>query len=68
MTPYYKDPEIRAQIDDVLEANHIAVAYLGCDSTKTEREAVKLEERKSLRAIKHLDPEFIGRLITESDK
>lgn len=68
MTPYYQDKEIRAQIDAVLEANHIAVAYLGCDSTKTERETVKVEERKSLRAIKHLDPEFVNRLLTETDK
>jgi len=68
MTPYFTDPEVRAQIDAVLEANHIAVAYLGCDSTKTERENTKVEERKSLRAIKHLDPEFINRLIRDSDK
>lgn len=66
MTPYYTDPEIRAQIDAVLEANHIAVAYLGVESTKAERESTKVAERKSLRAIKHLDPEFINRLISES--
>ena len=40
-TPYWNDPEVRKQIDDVLRACAGRFAALGQDSTKAEREAAK---------------------------
>ena len=55
-TPYWNDSEVRKQIDDVLRACAGRFAALGQDSTKAEREAAKVQERKELRSVKHLDP------------
>ena len=66
-SPYHTDPLIREQIDKVLHQNVKMFQNLGVSSPKSERSAVKVQERKNLRAIKELDPEFIGSLLAASD-
>lgn len=66
-SPYYTDPLIREQVDKVLHQNVKMFQNLGVSSTNSERNAVKVQERKNLRAIKELDPEFIGFLLASSD-
>lgn len=53
-------------IDCVLKQNATLFQNLGTDSSKSEYEKAKLEERRKLRRIEHLDPEKIGRLIKDS--
>lgn len=67
-TPYYQDAKVREQIDTVLHTNVKLFQNLGTGSTKTERQAARVQERKNLRAVKHLDPAFIGFLLDASDE
>lgn len=53
-------------IDCVLRQNATLFQNLGSDSSKKEYQNAKLEERRKLRRIEHLDPEKIGRLIKDS--
>jgi hypothetical protein len=55
-------------IDKVLHENAKLFQNLGTDSTKSEVQAAKVLERKNLRAVIQEDPEFIKRLLAESDK
>ena len=55
-------------IDEVLETNAQLFQQLGTDSTKAEVQAVKVQERKNLRAIRAEDPELVGRLLNDGDK
>jgi hypothetical protein len=55
-------------IDKVLEQNAQLFQNLGIDSTKAEVQAAKVQERKNLRAVLNENPEFIKRLLAESDK
>lgn len=66
-SPYHTDPLIREEIDKVLHHNVKMFQNLGVSSTKSERNAVKVQERKNLRAVRDLDPEFIGSLLDHSD-
>jgi len=66
-SPYHTDPLIREEIDKVLHENVKMFQNLGVSSTKSERSAAKVQERKNLRAVKDLDPEFIGALLDHSD-
>ena len=56
------------EVDKVLERNAQLFQQLGTDSTKTEVNAAKVQERKNLRSIRHYDPELIDRLLADGDK
>lgn len=66
MSSYHDNKEVRRQIDFVLHKNAILFQNLGIESSKTEKETARLEERKNLREVKHLDPDFIERLLLDS--
>jgi len=55
-------------IDEVLERNAQLFQNLGTDSTKAEINAAKVQERKNLREVKHIAPDFIAMLLAEADK
>lgn len=56
------------EVDKVLERNAQLFQNLGTDSTKTEVNAAKVQERKNLRSIRHYNPELIDRLLADGDK
>lgn len=56
------------EIDEVLERNAKLFQNLGTDSTKTEVNAAKVQERKNLRSVRHYAPELIDRLLLDGDK
>lgn len=56
------------EIDKVLERNAQLFQNLGTDSTKTEVNAAKVQERKNLRSVRHYAPELIDRLLLDGDK
>jgi len=56
------------EIDQVLERNAQLFQNLGTDSTKTEVQAAKVQERKNLKSVRHYDPELIDRLLIDGDK
>lgn len=62
---YYSNPEIRLQIDDVLHQNAMIFQQLGTGSSKTSIESAKAQEKRNLKAIRHLDPSFIDGLLYE---
>ena len=55
-------------IDKVLEENAKLFQQLGIDSTKSEVQAAKVQERKNLRAVRDEAPELIARLLADGDK
>lgn len=63
---YYGCDAIKKEIDAVLHQNAIDRQNLGVSSTKKQKEEVALAERKRLRAVRHLDPDKIDRLIKEN--
>ena len=65
MSEYHENKEVRDAIDAVLHKNVQIYQNLGVSSTKTEKYAAGVEERNGLRAVRHLDPEFIDFLIKE---
>ena len=65
MGEYYKNKEVKAKIDAVLHANAMLFQNLGKSSTKAEREAAGVAERKALREILDLDREMITMLLAE---
>lgn len=56
------------EIDEVLERNAQLFQNLGTDSTKTEVNAAKVQERKNLRSVRHYAPDLIDRLLVDGDK
>lgn len=62
---YYKDPEVRAQIDKVLETNARMFANLGNTSTPDEIKWAKNKERQRLKRVQHLDPVTVGSMLIE---
>jgi len=56
------------EIDEVLHRNAQLFQNLGIDSTKTEKAAAKVQERKNLRSVRHYAPELIDRLLNDGDK
>lgn len=56
------------EIDEVLERNAKMFQQLGIDSTKAEKQAAKVQERKNLRSVRHYAPELVDRLINDGDK
>lgn len=56
------------QIDKALERNAQLYQNLGTDSTKAEKNAARVQERKNLRAVREIAPEYIDRLLYASDK
>jgi len=56
------------EIDEVLHRNAQLFQQLGLDSTKTEKAAAKVQERKNLRSVRHYAPELIDRLLNDGDK
>jgi len=56
------------EIDEVLHRNAQLFQQLGIDSTKTEKAAAKVQERKNLRSVRHYAPELIDRLLNDGDK
>ena len=56
------------QIDKALERNAQLYQNLGTDSTKAEKNAARVQERKNLRAVREIAPEHIDRLLYASDK
>jgi len=56
------------EIDQVLERNAQLFQNLGTDSTKTEVQAAKVQERKNLKSVRHYDPELVDRLLIDGDK
>lgn len=65
-TPYYTDTEVRKTIDEVLHTNVRIFQNLGVSSSKLDRQKARVEERKNLREVKELDPDFIGFLLSNS--
>ncbi len=63
---YHDNSEHKRIIDCVLERNANIFQNLGIDCSKHQYEKAKLEERRRLRKIAHLDEEKIGRLIKDS--
>ena len=59
----YADMKAQQEIDRVLQENAMLFQNLGVDSTKTERNEAKAQEKRNLKAIKHLDPDKIDRLL-----
>lgn len=57
----------KEKIDKVLHINAMLYQNLGKDSTKAEKQAAKIQERKNLREIKDLNPELIDFLLKASD-
>jgi len=64
---YYSNIEVRKQIDEALRLNAVMFANLGTDCSKGEIEKAKVQERKNLREVKHLDPQFIEMLLVACD-
>ncbi len=64
-TRYYKEPKVREQIDEVLQANARMFANLGNTSTPNEVQQAKAKERERLKGIKHLDPVTVGSLLID---
>lgn len=67
MMSYYTNIEVRKQIDEILRLNAIMFANLGTDCNKGEIEKAKVQERRNLREIKHLDPQFVDMLLQACD-
>lgn len=63
---YYNDPSVKMQIDEVLHRNVMLFQQLGTNSSKSEVQAAKTQEKKNLRAVRHLDPSFIDGLLYEA--
>lgn len=63
---YNNNKEHKKIIDCVLMRNAIMYTNLGTDCPRSEYDKAKLEERRRLRKIQHLDPDKIGRLIKDS--
>lgn len=63
---YYNSKADKAIIDCVLQQNAKLFQNLGTDCSKADYEKAKLEERRKLRKIQHLDQEKIARLIKDS--
>jgi len=64
---YYTDMNVRERIDSVLKANASMFANLGMGCSKSEIEKAKVQERKNLREVKHLDPTFVDTLLLACD-
>lgn len=62
---YYKDKEVREQIDQVLEKNARMFANLGNTSTPDEVKWAKNKERQRLKRVQHLDPVTVGSMLLE---
>ena len=62
-TPYYTEPKVRAEIDEVLHECAKIFQNLGVSSTKKERTEAKAEERRLLKSVRSLDPKFIDLLL-----
>ncbi|QDP47312.1 MAG: hypothetical protein Unbinned4388contig1000_31 [Prokaryotic dsDNA virus sp.] len=62
---YYNCGKIRKAIGDVMKENAIARTNLGSDSTLTEKREAVAAEKRSLKAIRHLDPEYVDVLLAE---
>jgi len=56
------------EVDEVLKRNAQLFQNLGLDSTKTEINAAKVQERKNLRSVRRYAPELIDRLLVDGDK
>lgn len=63
---YHDNKEHKKIIDCVLRQNAVSFTNLGTDSSKTEYEKAKVNERNKLRRIMDLDPEKIKRLLKAS--
>jgi len=63
---YYNDLSVKMQIDEVLHQNVMIFQNLGINSSKSEVQAAKVQEKKNLRAVRHLDPSFIDGLLYEA--
>lgn len=66
-TPYYTDKEIKNQIDKVLHENAMLMQNLGIDSPSKDKREARAKERENLKAIAHLDRQFVNPLISEID-
>ena len=55
---YYKDAEVREQIDELLQQNATIQANLGIDSTAEEREEAKRKWMELAKQIREIDPKF----------
>lgn len=64
---YHTNKRVRSRIDKVLEANALLFANLGCDSSKSARAKAKAQERKSLRGVRNLDPQYVDSLLLSCD-
>lgn len=64
---YYTNIEVRKQIDEILRLNAVMFANLGADCNKGEIDKAKVQERKNLREVKHLDPQFVDMLLEACD-
>lgn len=58
LTPYYSNPEIRKEIDELLFQNAKIQANLGIDSTKQEKNEGHRKSKEISKQIKLLDEGF----------
>jgi hypothetical protein len=52
----YKSWPVKKKVDELLRIDHEMYMNLGCDSTKKEVQAVKMNSRKIYRAITQVSP------------
>ena len=64
---YYRCRLIKEQIDSILWLNSNDRANLGQNSTKEEKRQVKLMEIQRLKSVRHLDKDFIDKLLNTED-
>jgi DUF1680 family protein len=55
---YYQDPEVREQIDELLQQNATIQSNLGTESTTEEREEAKRKWMELAKQIREIDPKF----------
>jgi cob(I)alamin adenosyltransferase len=62
----YKSWSKKRKVDTLLEIDADLYCNLGIESTKTEREAIKIKSRKIYRLIKTID-EYSGKLLLRNE-
>ena len=64
---YHRCRLIKEQIDAVLRLNSNDRTELGVSSTKEEKEQSRLMEIQRLKSVRHLDEDFIDKLLNTDD-
>ena len=64
---YHKCRLIREQIDEVLRLNAKDRTEIGIDSSKQDKKQARLMEIQRLKSVRHLDKDFIDKLLNTED-